>query len=143
MNKTQVVAEIIRVYDENEQLKRDVEEAERIQGSAKVDKFDIIDKLCKNAGFLKCFYSTDYYAERFPKVCVKDDSNQMNFITFDQWFTAIGKDTLQYGRDESLLNVMSFNEIKDYFRDQLKATYDELVNKKRGEILTAAKEAKK
>ena len=138
---------MIRVYDENEQLKRDVEEAKRkalpAQGNAKADKFNLIEKLCKNAGFDKCFYSTDYYSEKFPKVCVKDDSNQMNFINFDQWFTAVGKDCLQYGRDESLLNVMSFNEVKDYFRDQLKSTYDELVNKKKGEILSAAKEAKK
>jgi len=63
-------------------------------------------------------------------------------ITFDQWFAALSKRSLRNDED-SMFNDLTFNEVKQYFKEQLKATYNALVDKKKGEILASAKEAKK
>lgn len=150
MNKTQVVAELIRVYDENEALKREVEEAKRghqpIVGEP-TSQFSVLDKLCKKKGCEEVFYPISYYPGYYPNVAVKADDDHEeakmnNFITFDQWFAALSKRSLSNDED-SMFNDLTFNEVKQYFKEQLKATYNALVDKKKGEILASAKEAKK
>lgn len=155
MTKAQMMTEILKIYDENEALKRATEKADRpilVAGKDKAaNPTAQLDALCKARGFDSVFRTClDYYYDSYPCVAVKaaddgsleaDAQKMGNFLTFDQWFTAVSKRTLQ-NADDSMFNSLSFDQVKEYFKEQLKKVYGQLVDKKKGEILKAAKDAK-
>ena len=150
MNKTQVVNEVIRVYDENEQLKRELTELKegKVPLSVSSSRNPTMDQEIIDLGrkdiFKKImpYLSNDYYyAYKIPSVEVKDDDGKMNFITFEQWNKALGINLVD-DEYKYLLNTMTFVAIKDYFQKELMQAFSDLVNKKKGEILSNLKEGK-
>ena len=136
--------EIMRVYDENDKLKRQLQQA-------KEEKVPLADSENRNArmddeiisiGRKKAYGDIFYKGWNFPSVNVKDDQNKMNFITFDQWEKSIDTSVINSSY-QYLLNTMTLNAIKDYFKAELKESYDKLVADAKGRILTESQKGAK
>jgi hypothetical protein len=152
MNKTQVVNEMIRVYDENEQLRRENDQLKKgtVPLSDGKNRIPSLDSKIIEAGrkllFANVFRfvkNNEYYDREYEAldVEVRDDSGKMNFITYDQWLKSIDAFQIRKGCVDFLENTPLF-VIKDYFDKELHDFYTDLVNKKKGEILAQAKDAK-
>ncbi len=155
MNKTQMMNEIMRVYDENEDLKRQLQQAK--EGKVPLENAENrnaqMDDNIISIGRKMAYASIFYKGWNLPSVKVRDDQNKMNFITFDQWEKSIDTSVINSSY-QYLLNTMTLNSIKDYFKAELKESYDKLVADAdggvcryalEGELMTAneAEEAKK
>src|SRR5574344_544935 len=142
MNKTQMINEMMRFYDENESLRRELEEYKNKKPSLsnESNRNDTIEATLIKEGrrlvFSKWFYDSNYYYN-YPTIEVKEDDGKMNFITFDQWFKVLSPSILC--NKNALINCSLVN-LTDYFKEELKDLYTQIVNNKKGEILREAKE---
>lgn len=140
MNKTQMMNEIIRVYDENEDLKRQLQQL-------KDGKVPLADEGNRNheieekiiAVGRKNSFGDMIYNWNLPTVKIKDGDGKMNFLTFEQWLKAVDADSLT-SNYKYLLNTITLNAIKDYFASEFKEKYEALINTAKGEVLSEAKQ---
>lgn len=144
MNKKQLINEIMDLCDENETLKNKLKRYEENNKSqvlvmvAETEKEKAIKELDKKAKD-KLFYSMiyDWY---MPKVEVKEDSGEFNFLTYEQWFKTIKIEKVINSDYNNLFNYLTYSDIKDYFNEQFKDYFNKLVNDKKMEIVRSKKD---
>lgn len=144
MNKKQLINEIMDLCDENEALKNKLKKYEENNKSqvlvmvAETEKEKAIKELDKKAKD-KLFYSMiyDWY---MPKVEVKEDSGEFNFLTYEQWFKTIKIEKVINSDYYGLFNSLTYSDIKDYFNEQFKDYFNKLVNDKKMEIVRSKKD---
>ena len=143
MNKKQLINEIIDLFDENEALKNKLKKYEENNKNqelvmvAETEKEKAIKELDKKAKD-KLFYSMiyDWY---MPKVEVKEDSGEFNFLTYEQWFKTLKIEKVINSDYNDLFNYLTYSDIKDYFNEQFKDYFNKLVNDKKMEIVRSKK----
>lgn len=144
MNKTQMMNEIMRVYDENDELKRQLQQAKEGKiplanpESRNAQMDDKIISIGRKMAYEQIFYNS----WNLPSVEVKDDGGKMNFITFDQWVKGVDADCIN-SNYKYILDTMTLNSIKDYFKTELKESYDKLINEAKGRVLTESQKGGK
>lgn len=144
MNKKQLINEIMDLCDENEALKNKLKKYEENNKNqelvmvAETEKEKAIKELDKKAKD-KLFYSMiyDWY---MPKVEVKEDSGEFNFLTYEQWFKTIKIEKVINSDYYGLFNSLTYSDIKDYFNEQFKDYFNKLVNDKKMEIVRSKKD---
>lgn len=144
MNKKQMMNEVMRVYDENDKLKRQLQQAKEGKvplGNSENRNAQMDDKII-SIGRKMAYGDIFYKGWNLSSVEVRDDQNKMNFITFDQWEKSIDTSVINSSY-QYLLNTMTLNSIKDYFKAELKESYDKLVADARGRILTESQKGAK
>lgn len=144
MNKTQMMNEIMRVYDENDELKRQLQQAKegKVPLANPENRNVQMDDKIISIGRKMAYGDIFYKGWNLPSVEVRDDQNKMNFITFDQWEKSIDTSVINSSY-QYLLNTMTLNSIKDYFKAELKESYDKLVADAKGRILTESQKGAK
>lgn len=144
MNKKQLINEIMDLCDENETLKNKLKRYEENNNKqvlvmvAETEKEKAIKELDKKAKD-KLFYSMiyDWY---MPKVEVKEDSGEFNFLTYEQWFKTLKIEKVINSDYNDLFNYLTYSDIKDYFNEQFKDYFNKLVNDKKMEIVRSKKD---
>ena len=143
MNKKQLINEIIDLFDENEALKNKLKKYEENNKNqelvmvAETEKEKAIkeeDKKAKDKLFYSMIY--DWY---MPKVEVKEDSGEFNFLTYEQWFKTLKIEKVINSDYNDLFNYLTYSDIKDYFNEQFKDYFNKLVNDKKMEIVRSKK----
>lgn len=139
MNKKQLINEIIELCDENENLKRKIKSYEEVNEMTieKIEKETYIDKLNKKAKNL--LFENYIYRWSMPSVLVKEENEEFNFLTYEQWSKAINIRSVFSGNEE-LLYYLSGKEIKEYFKDQLKEEYDAKLNDEKMKLVRSKKD---
>lgn len=145
MNKKQMINEIMDLYDENEMLKSKLKRFEMIKEEAsefvqeleKTEKEKIIEELNNKAK--KILFEKSFYDWHLPSVKVKDESNEFNFLTFEQWFKAINIYNCLCSEFSYILEDLTQNEVKEYFKPQLENWFNNKVNKEKMELVRAKK----
>lgn len=147
MSKKQVLNEIMDLYDENEMLKGKIKEYTKIKKSdtgesvevfeeTEKDKiFNVLNDKAKMLLFEKCFY--DWH---LPSVKVKEDSGEFNFLTFEQWFKAINISNCLCSDYRYMLDDLTQNEVKNYFRPQFEVWFNDRLNREKMELVRAKKD---
>src|SRR5574344_1548658 len=144
MNKTQMMNEIMRVYDENDELKRQLQQAKegKVPLANSENRNAQMDDKIISIGRKMAYEDIFYNNWNLPSVEVKDDDGKMNFLTFDQWVKETDSDCIR-SEYKYLLDTMTLNSIKDYFKAELKESYDKLVTDAKGRILTESQKGGK
>lgn len=150
MAKRTVINEIMDLYDENERLKYELRKYTEnrpvdkgVCDATKTDKEKVFDTLAFDAKKL-LFQNVIYdYELRYSNIEVKEDSGEINFLTFDQWLKSLKAKDLLLSKYSDLLDCLTANEIKDYFRPQFEEYFNKRVNDKKMEILRSKKEENK
>ena len=149
MNKKQLINEIMDLCDENEALKNKLKKYEtpvmnsekKEEVKSETDKEKIIKELelkAKDLLFDDVFYEWNL---KYINIEVKEDSGEINFLTFDQWFKSLNvKSNIINSKCEYLLENLTFNEFKNYFRPQLEKYFTKRVNDKKMEIVRSKKD---
>lgn len=118
--KTEMVVEVMNIYDENELLKNRIKELEAMQNepilAVETKEMSNVEKqifyLGKKNLIDKCIRSwKECHAEY-------DDNNEIKVTTYEKWL----KDKIY--NDEIPKNI-AWQQFADYFEDDLKAIYDE------------------
>lgn len=133
MNKKQLVNEIIDLCDENETLKRKIKNYEEERPELKFDKYDFLNKKAK-----KVLFEHYLYSWCLPSVCVKENSGEFNFLTFEQWIKTLNVKSVF--NNEELFEYVNYSEIREYFKDQLKERFEEMLNDKKMELVRSKKD---
>lgn len=144
MNKTQMMNEIMRVYDENDELKRQLQQAKegKVPLANSENRNAQMDDKIISIGRKMAYEDIFYTNWNLPSVEVKSDDGKMNFLTFDQWVKETDSDCIR-SEYRYLLDTMTLNSIKDYFKAELKESYDKLVADAKGRILTESQKGGK
>ena len=149
MNKKQLINEIMDLCDENEALKNKLKKYEtpvmnsekKEEVKSETDKEKIIKELelkAKDLLFDDVFYEWNL---KYINIEVKEDSGEINFLTFDQWFKSLNvKSNIINSKSKYLLENLTFNEFKNYFRPQLEKYFTKRVNDKKMEIVRSKKD---
>ena len=139
-----MINEIMDLYDENEILKAKLKKFEVVDKEAveysqdlKTEKEKIIEKLNERAK--KLLFEKSFYDWHLPSVKVKDESNEFNFLTFEQWFKAINIYNCLCSEFSYILDDLTQNEVKEYFKPQLENWFNNKVNKEKMELVRAKK----
>lgn len=144
MNKKQLINEIMDLCDENEALKNRIKKYEEnnknqepvINTETEKEKtIKELDKKAKGKLFDSMIY--DWY---MPRVEVKEDSGEFNFLTFEQWFKALKVEKVINSDYNYLFNCLTYSDLKDYFYEQFKDYFNKAVNDKRMEIVRSKKD---
>lgn len=143
MNKKALVNEILDLYDTIEGLKNELNKYQKpiqknVVSVEEVEKEKIIEALNEKAKellFEKCFY--DWH---FPSVKVKEDSGEFNFLTFEQWFKAINLSNCLCSDYRYMLDDLTHNEVKNYFRPQFEVWFNDRLNREKMELVRAKKD---
>lgn len=144
MNKKQLINEIMDLCDENEALKNRIKRYEEnnkkqelvINTETEKEKtIKELDKKAKGKLFDSMIY--DWY---MPRVEVKEDSGEFNFLTFEQWFKALKVEKVINSDYNYLFNCLTYSDLKDYFYEQFKDYFNKAVNDKRIEIVRSKKD---
>ena len=146
MNKKTFINEILDIFDENEALKRRLKEYEKpkntepsvIEETPKDKMFNDLDKKAKELLFNDVFYVG--WISSYNPVEVKEDSGDINFLTFPQWFKGLRVQDCMNSGQRKLLNVLSYNDLKTYFEKQFEDYFNQQVNDKRMEIVRSKKD---
>lgn len=149
MAKRVVINEILDLYDENERLKNELNkykenhpaECARIDSEdTKAKLFNDLERQAKSLLLEKVFY---YYNLKYSNIEVREDSGEINFLTFEQWFKDRNESDLLTSDYRYLLEDLTIKEIKNYFKDTLEEYFNKRVNNRKMEILREKKEANK
>lgn len=146
MNKKQLINEIMDLCDENEALKNKLkkyetpvmnsEKKEEVKSETEKEKaIKELDKKAKDKLFYSMIY--DWY---MPKVEVKEDSGEFNFLTYEQWFKTLKIEKVINSDYNYLFNCLTYSDFKDYFYEQFKDYFNKLVNDKKMEIVRSKKD---
>jgi len=144
MNKTQMINEIVRIYDENEELKRQIQQfkdgkpalTDEKNRNIQIDNEIVL--IGRKEAFENIF---SRYSGYWPTIRVKDGDGKMNFLSLEQWNKAIDTDLISSDY-KYLLNTNTFGAIKDYFASEFKAKYEERLEEAKIEVLNEAKTTK-
>lgn len=149
MAKRVVINEILDLYDENERLRNELARYKEIHPveCARIDSDDTKAKLFKDLEnqakrllLEKVFY---YYNLKYSSIEVSENSGEINFLTFEQWFKDRNESDLLTSDYRYLLEELTIKEIKNYFKDALEEYFNKRVNNRKMEILREKKEANK
>lgn len=149
MAKRVVINEILDLYDENERLKNELArytenhpvECSKIDSEdTKAKLFKDLENRAKSLLLKKVFY---YYNLDYSNIEVREDSGEINFLTFEQWFKDRNESDLLTSEYRYLLEELTIKEIKNYFKDALEEYFNKRVNNRKMEILREKKEANK
>ena len=126
-SKSDILTEIIRLYDENAYLKRELQVARDGSAMSGLQKFmclqghnSIAEKLFKGW----------YFQNYAPKVAARlDEDAPWTIVPFQTWLSAVRPDMI---RPEDLFEVLctgtiSFESLKVEFEEELKAIYESKV----------------
>lgn len=122
--KIELINEIIRIYDENEKLKKELEKLGSKESITKEETnpyIRFIDMGRKN------LFNEVFYSWGFPSVLVDTAHKNLVFLDFNQWFAII--DINAINRREYLSHY-SLEQLKDYFRKELEEVYNKLKKEK-------------
>lgn len=131
--KIEMINELIRVYDENDKLKRELEKLDTGESTPKEETnpyLSLIDDGRKNL-FKEVFYTWNY-----PSVLVDSESEKLVFLDFNQWLAIIRMNVINR---TGYLNCYSLEQLKDYFKKEL----EEVFNNFKEEIIEKYKEKEK
>ena len=149
LSKKTTINEIIDLYDENERLKQELKRytekhpCECNAKNAEDDKEKIFNQLDFDAKRLLFKHVIYDYELRYSNIEVKEDDGELNFLTFEQWLKSLRVKDLLLSDYMNLLNDLTANEIKNYFRPQFEEYFKKRVNDKKMEILRSKKEENK
>lgn len=146
MNKKTFINEILDIFDENEELKRKLKEYEKprdteqlvIEETPREKVFKDLDKRAKELLFEDVFYVS--WLKSYNPVEVKEDSGDINFLSFPQWFKALRLQDCFCSGKRKLLDVLSYNDLKTYFEKEFEDYFNQQVNDKRMEIMRSKKD---
>lgn len=145
MNKKQLINEIMDLCDENERLKNKLNSYEKQNECVMVDteaveteKEKTIKELEKQAK--KLLLNNIIYDWHLPRVAVKEDSGEFNFLTYEQWVKALDLNNTINSSYKYLFEIFTYTEIKEFFKEQLTELYKEKVNNKKIEIVRSKKD---
>lgn len=118
--KIELINEIIRVYDENETLKRELEKtgSKELILKEENNQYDILNSEGRKKLFNEVFYSWS-----FPTVLVDEESKDLVFLNFEQWIGVININVINR---KEYLSHYSLEQLKDYFRKELEELYNKL-----------------
>lgn len=122
--KIELINEIIRVYDENEKLKRELGQANPKETKLKEENNKYISLI--NMGRKRLFDEIFYYDWNFPNVLVDPTHKNLVFLDFNQWVTTISLDVV----NKKYLSYYSLEQLKDYFRKELEEKFNTLKEEK-------------
>ncbi len=148
MNKKALVNEILDLYDTIEGLKSKLSKYENPQQQIiisddieETEKSKTIKELENKANqllFRDVF--NDWELRYCAKVEVKEDDGDFNFLTFEQWLKALNINEVINGSYKYLLETLSLNDLKQYFKVGLNDYFNQRVNDKKMEIVRSKKD---
>lgn len=149
MAKRVVINEILDLYDENERLKNELARYKETNPiiCAKVDLdntkaniFKDLESKAKSCLIDKVFY---YYPLEYSNIEVKENDNEINFLTFEQWIKSLkNENRILNSNYQYLLDSLTLKEIFEYFKPALEDYFNNRVNNRKMEILRNKKEEK-
>ena len=140
MDKKQTLNEIMRVYDENEKLKREIEQYKIANAAingvgdlAVLDPMAGITAMCISLGKKEMWDKViDNYDLKNHSVVISRENKE--FLTFEQWVGTLSYDIMRsssYYREYQFildsLKSYSFKDITRFFTEQLREVYDKMV----------------
>jgi len=147
MNKKALVNEILDLYDTIDNLKNKVAQYEKpkqnhednncIEETPKNIVIKELDGKAKQLLFKEVFND---YELSYTNIEVKEYGGEINFLTFEQWVKALDIKTVVRSGYKYLLDNLTFNEIKEYFRVELNNYFNQRVNDKKMEIVRSKKD---
>ena len=148
MNKKALVNEILDLYDTIEGLKSKLSKYENPQQQIiisddieETEKSKTIKELENKANqllFRDVF--NDWELRYCVKVEVKEDDGEFNFLTFEQWLKALNINEVINGSYKYLLETLTLNDLKQYFKVGLNDYFNQRVNDKKMEIVRSKKD---
>lgn len=148
MNKKALVNEILDLYDTIEGLKSKLSKYENPQqqiiisdGVEKTEKSKTIKELenkAKQLLFRDVF--NDWNLSYYTKVEVKEDDGEFNFLTFEQYLKALNISEVINSSYKYLLETLTLNDLKQYFKVELNNYFNQRVNEKKMEIVRSKKD---
>lgn len=118
--KIELINEIIRIYDENEKLKKELEKLGSKESITKEETnpyIRFIDMGRKN------LFDGIFYSWSFPSVLVDPTNKNLVFLDFNQWFAIIDINAIHR---KEYLSYYSLEQLKDYFRKELEEEFNTL-----------------
>ena len=132
--KIETINELIRVYDENEKLKRELEKLNAGESTPKEEINPYLSLI--DMGRKKIFGEVFYNNWNYPSVLVDLESKQLVFLEFEQWLAMVRTNVINVTNRTDYLNCYSLEQLKDYFREEL----EEVFNNHKQEIIEKSKE---
>ena len=126
MERNQMMTEIMGLYDELQKLKEENERLRKCVAAteeAEPKEMPPVIKIMKKKYFMEKFS----YALR--AMGLKDEEKTNLSFGFSHWLSRLTVDNMM-GYNKELLEVASFNEIKEFFRDELSELFWEMRNQK-------------
>ncbi len=142
MNKKALVNEILDLYDTIEGLKNKLAKYENptqnIACETKKDK--AIKELNNKAKELLFNQVFNNWRLDYTNIEVKEDSGEINFLTFEQWFKSIQMNDVINSDYYIIFDVLNYEDLRNYFRLQFENYFNKRVNDKKMEIVRAKKD---
>lgn len=146
MNKKQVLSEIMDLYEENDNLKRQLKgrnetKTQQICQDGQLTTKELAIKKLENEA-RKCLFGKIIYDWnlRCVKVEVEEDSGEFNFLTFEQWLKSVDLQDTISSSYRHIFDDLTSNDIKEYFRNQFEEYYKKLVDEKKMKIVRSKKD---
>ena len=82
----------------------------------------------------------DWELSYYTKVEVKEDDGEFNFLTFEQWLKALDVSKVMNSSYKYLLETLTLNDLKQYFKIGLNNYFNKKVDEKKMEIVRSKKD---
>lgn len=146
MNKKALVNEILDLYDTIDGLKSKLSKYENpqqqiindVEETEKSKTIKELENKAKQLLFRDVF--NDWELRCYAKVEVKEDDGEFNFLTFEQWLKALNITNVINSRYSYLLETLTINDLKQYFKVELNDYFNQKVNEKKMEIVRSKKD---
>lgn len=148
MNKKALVNEILDLYDTIEGLKSKLSKYENpqqqiiisddVEEAEKGKTIKELESKAKQLLFRNVF--NDWSLSYYTKVEVKEDDGEFNFLTFEQWLKALDINQTIESSYKYLLETLTLNDLKQYFKVELNNYFNQRVNDKKMEIVRSKKD---
>lgn len=124
--KIETINELIRVYDENEKLKRELEKLNAGESTPKeeINPYLSLIDIGRKKIFGEVFSNGSWY---YPSVLVDFESKNLVFLDFNQWFAIIGMNVINR---KEYLSHYSLEQLKDYFKKELEEAFNNFKEEK-------------
>lgn len=146
MNKKALVNEILDLYDTIDGLKSKLSKYENpqqqiindVEETKKSKTIKELENKAKQLLFRDVF--NDWKLRYYAIAKVKEDDGEFIFLTFEQWLKALNITEVIYSSYSYLLETLTINDLKQYFKVELNDYFNQKVNEKKMEIVRSKKD---